>query len=231
MSNANKAADDGEHRIAADLYKDVLRVSENMKDATLFNAQARQYLAIELVCLKEYDEADKALVDVFGVAKELWAASAALGENTPNLRRRKKIGMLLKENPKMSFNYAAYFESNGNYEKAVLVFKENLSRPKQLKYTTFAACIREDPVTLIAGFTQTCFWSFRIRTSSSQHLILSPLFDTSSSCHLSCVTPTIISRPRIFQPTAFSSNIWTTVVWCFSTLSPGSSGSRNLPQT
>ena len=53
MSNANTAAHDGEHRIAADLYKEVLRVSEKMKDATLFSAQARQYLALELVCLKE----------------------------------------------------------------------------------------------------------------------------------------------------------------------------------
>lgn len=136
MSNANKAADDGEHRIAADLYQEILRVSENMKDSTLFSAQARQYLAIELVCLKEYDEAEKALSDVFGAAKELWAASAALGESTPNLCRRKEIGMLLKENLKMSFNRAAYFESNGNYEKAILTFKENLGRLKQLKYTT-----------------------------------------------------------------------------------------------
>ncbi|KAL9110469.1 MAG: hypothetical protein Q9227_005013 [Pyrenula ochraceoflavens] len=136
MSNANKAADDGEHRIAADLYKEVLKASENIKDATLFSAWAREYLAVELVCLKQYDEADQALSIVFGAAKELWATSAAMGEGAPNLRRRKEIGMLLKENLRMSFNRAAYFEGSGNYEKAISVFEENLGRLKQLKYTT-----------------------------------------------------------------------------------------------
>ena len=73
---------------------------------------------------------------MFRATKELWAASAALGESTSNLKRRKEIGILLEENLKMSINRAVYFENKADYEKAISVFKENLGRLKQLKYTT-----------------------------------------------------------------------------------------------
>ena len=136
LRNANEASKDGEHRVAAGLYREAIKLGENTKTTGRLDlARVKQYLALELIAIREYKEADDLFKAIYSTGKSLLDESAQWPENKYHAQRRKDLTNLFKMNLMNTYNRGVYFRQTKDWARGKTVFEDLSLHLTELKYS------------------------------------------------------------------------------------------------